>query len=118
MASQSYGEVEMGFGELEDELAGHHEAAHEDELEMALGGLHEDEFGTHEVHHEGEEFFGRAFKRIARGVGGFIRRAAPILKSVARIAAPMVATAVGGPLGGLLGKVAASALGQGEGELG
>jgi hypothetical protein len=28
------------------------------------------------------------FRRIARGVGGFVRRAAPVLRTVARVAAP------------------------------
>jgi hypothetical protein len=115
MASQLYGEFETeGFGELEDEVAGTQEASYEDELEMSLEGMLEDELGAHEAHPEGDQFFGRAFKRLRRGVGGFLRKAAPILKSVARIAAPMVASAVGGPLGGILGKVAASALREGE----
>jgi hypothetical protein len=119
------------LGELEAELGSAHEAVHhEDELEAAL---HEDEFevhhedeleaalhehgfhehGFHESHHEGEQFFGK-LRRIARGVGGFIRRAAPILKSIAKVAVPMVAGAVGGPLGGILGKVATQALGEDE----
>jgi hypothetical protein len=115
MASQHYGEYESElFGEMEDELAGAHEATHEDELELGLEGMLEDELGFHETHHEGEEFFGKALKRLSRGVGGFIKNAAPLLKTVARVAAPMVATAVGGPLGGILGKVAASALGEDE----
>jgi hypothetical protein len=115
MASQHYGEYESElFGEMEEELAGAHEATHEDELEQALQGSLEDELGFHETHHEGEEFFGKAFKQLARGIGGFIKRAAPILRTVARVAAPMVATAVGGPLGGILGKVATSALGEDE----
>jgi hypothetical protein len=75
----------FGDGEFEDELEG--------ELEL------EGEF-------EGEEFF--------RRIGGFIRRAAPILRQVAKVAAPMVGTAVGGPLGGILGRVASQALGEGE----
>jgi hypothetical protein len=111
MTSQTYGGVQSElFGELEDEFAG----LHEDELEDELGSLHEDEFGLHESFNEGEEFFGKAFKGLARGLGGFLSKAAPILKSVARVAAPMVATAVGGPLGGILGNLASSALGEGE----
>jgi hypothetical protein len=65
------------------------------------------EFEQHEYEH-GEQFFGR----IARGIGGFIKRAAPILKSIAKVAAPMVGTAIGGPFGAILGKVASSALGE------
>ncbi len=33
------------------------------------------------------------FRRIARGVGGFVRRAAPVLRSVARVAAPVAGVA-------------------------
>jgi len=72
---------------------------------------------THELHelHEGatesgEQFFGR----IARRVGRFVKRAAPLLKRIAKVAAPMVGTAIGGPFGAILGKVASSALGEGE----
>jgi hypothetical protein len=55
---------------------------------------------------EGEEFF--------RRIGGFLRRAAPVLRNVARVAAPIVGTAVGGPLGGVLGRVASQALREEE----
>jgi len=113
--ARTNGEVEW---ELESEFEASHEGGmHEFEFEgLHEGGLHEGihEAGLHEYEfegaHEGEEFF----KRIARGIGSFVKRAAPILKSVARIAAPMVGTAVGGPLGGMIGKVASSALGEGE----
>ncbi len=39
---------------------------------------------------------------------------APFLKKVAKVAAPMVGTAILGPAGGMLGKLAANALGEGE----
>src|SRR5215470_9973819 len=99
---------EGGAHELEDEFE-HHEAAHEFEAEQhELESLEhhefEDEFET------GEQFFGR----IARGIGRFARRAAPLLRSVARIAAPMVGTAIGGPFGAILGRVASQALGEEE----
>jgi hypothetical protein len=71
------------------------------------------EFEHPELAHEfegGEQFFGR----IARGIGSFVRRAAPMLRNIARIAAPMVGTAIGGPFGAILGRVASSALGEGE----
>src|SRR5262252_4196480 len=87
------------------------------ELEGELGNLgefeqHESEWEQHELVHEfeGDQFFGR----IARGIGSFVRRAAPILRSVARIAAPMVGTAIGGPFGAILGRVASQALGEEE----
>ena len=94
-----------------------YESEMELELEGELGGLgeleqHETEWEQHELAHEfeGDQFFGR----IARGIGSFVRRAAPILRSVARIAAPMVGTAIGGPFGAILGRVASQALGEEE----
>src|SRR4029077_8152283 len=62
----------------------------------------------------GEQFFKRAF----RGIGRLVSRAAPLLKNVARIAAPIAGKAVGGffcgPAGAMLGSklapVAASQL--------
>jgi hypothetical protein len=104
------GEYETAFDrEVLHELGEvHHEAHLEDELAAELEGLHE--LGEY----EGEQFFGKMFRGIARGVGGFIRRAAPILGRIAKIAAPIVGSVVGGPLGGTLAKLATSALGEGE----
>src|SRR5258707_553641 len=97
--------------ELEDELEleDEYEVEDEDESEEFLGGLvsglggllgqSEDEYAYED---EGEEFFGK--------IGGFLRRAAPMLKSIAKVAAPMVGTALLGPLGGTLGGFAAKAL--------
>jgi hypothetical protein len=85
----------MELGELEDEAA-----MHEDELGMHELGMHE--LGELE---SGEAFFG--------GLKKLIKRAAPMLGRIAKIAAPMVARAVGGPLGGVLSQ----AVGLGEGEL-
>src|SRR5215468_1651574 len=84
------------------------------EGELGLGELEqpESEWGQHELTHEfeGDQFFGR----IARGIGRFVRRAAPLLRNVARVAAPLVGTAIGGPFGAILGRVASSALGEEE----
>jgi hypothetical protein len=96
--------------------------------ELHEGGLHESgEWEAHgeagELHelgesHElgelesGEQFFGR----ITRGIGRFVNRAAPLLKQIAKVAAPMVGTAIGGPFGAILGKAASSALGESHGE--
>jgi hypothetical protein len=49
-------------------------------------------------------------------VGRFIRSAAPILRTIAKVAGPMVATAVGGPAAGLIARQVAAQL-EGEGEL-
>ncbi len=86
------GTAAQEFGEGEDELEGEWQSEWEYET-------------------DGEEFLN--FKKLAKGIGGFVRRAAPILRQVAKVAAPMVGTAVGGPLGGMLGKAASSLL---EGE--
>jgi hypothetical protein len=112
---ESHHEDELGLHE--DELES---ALHEDEFGLHELGLHEshheDEFGLHEDEaglHEGEQLF-KKFRGLTRGIGGFLKEAAPVLKSVARVAVPMVAGAVGGPLGGILGKVATQALGEDE----
>lgn len=95
--------------EFESELE-QHESANEFEWELES---HEFESGLHELEYElegGEQFFGK----IARGIGRFVKRAAPILKRIAKVAAPIVGTAIGGPFGAALGKVASSAIGEGE----
>ena len=123
----------LGEEELEQhELHELHESGEAGELHE-LGGLHESELhelglheaGLHEhgelhelhelheggLHEGGEEFFGR----IARRIGRFVKSAAPILKQVARIAAPMVATAIGGPgAGAIVGKLAPALLSEEE----
>jgi hypothetical protein len=124
MANTHEGELEL---ELESELEGlgefeHPEHAHEFESEFEHpehAHEFESEFEHPEHAHEfewegefesGEQFFGR----IARGIGRFVRRAAPMLRSIARVAARIVGTAIGGPFGAVLGRVASSALGEGE----
>jgi hypothetical protein len=84
----------MLSGQGEEEVLGEYEDEDEDE-------------GGNE--YEDEAFF--------RRIGAFIRRAAPVLRNVARVAAPIVGTAVGGPLGGMLGRAASGLLGEGEDEL-
>src|SRR5262245_22061645 len=122
--------------ELEEELEGLGEfgQAHEFEEEMEHpAGAHEFETEAEHYEHEfestpelaqegelewegegeaSEQFFGR----IARGIGRFVRRAAPLLRTVARVAAPLVGTAIGGPFGAVLGRVASSALGETDGQ--
>jgi hypothetical protein len=73
-----------GMGELESELEGEFEGEGELELES------------------GEQFF------------GFLKKAAPFLKRIARVAAPIVGTAIGGPFGAALGGVASKLLSEQE----
>lgn len=110
-----------GEGEFEDESSFEGESEDESSLEGegwlgALGniagsllgegeGEFEDE-SSFESEDEGEQFFGK--------IGRFLKRAAPMLKRVAKIAAPIVGTAVGGPFGAALGGLAGKALGEGE----
>ncbi len=49
-----------------------------------------------------------------RTLGGFINNASPLLKSTARMAAPMVGTAIGGPLGAIAARMLTQMLKEGE----
>jgi hypothetical protein len=62
--------------------------------------------GEEELEFEGEEEF---FRRIM----ALVRRAAPVLRTVARTAGPLVATAVGGPVAGMAARALTSRLGCG-----
>src|SRR5215831_8180721 len=115
MADMHEGELEL---ELEDEFQeGEVESEEEVEGEGWLGAIgniagsllgegEEEIEGEIEGEEEGEQFFG--------GIGRFLKRAAPILKRVAKVAAPIVGTAIGGPFGAALGNMASKALGEGE----
>lgn len=109
---ESLGELESEFeSEWEEEAEGEEFLGTLARGAASLLGLSESEMegeweGEWEGEYESEEFF--------RRIGGFLRRAAPILRRVARVAAPIVGTAVGGPVGAALGRVAASALREGE----
>ena len=99
--------------EFESHEFEHPEIAHEFEHPESSHEFESHEWEQQEWQGEsGEQFF----KRIARGIGRFVRRAAPILRSIAKVAAPMVGTAILGPAGGVLGKLASSALGEQESE--
>ncbi|WP_187363828.1 hypothetical protein [Streptomyces piniterrae] len=129
-----FGEGEEEYElEAEEELEGEYEGEFEDELEAMLEGEYEEEG-------EGEEFLGGLVRAAGsllgegegeeeyeleaeyedegeeffRRVGRMIRRAAPILRTIAKTAGPLVATAVGGPAAGLAARAIASQL---EGEL-
>jgi hypothetical protein len=107
----------LGEGESEDELESEleGEGEYEDEGEgegilgaigSALGGLlgEGESEGELELEH-GEQFFG--------GLGKLLRRAAPVLRSVAKVALPVVASAFG-PAGTVVGGLASKLLGEGE----
>jgi hypothetical protein len=97
------GESELELeGEFEHELEGEFEHEHEHEGEFEFEHEHEGEFELE----TGEQFFG--------GIGKFLKRAAPILKQVARAAAPIVGTAIGGPFGTALGGIASNLLKEHE----
>jgi hypothetical protein len=85
-----------GLGNVLGGLLGEGEALAESESEFEFEDELEGEF-------EGEQFFGGLFKKLG-----------PILKKVAKVAAPMVGTAILGPAGGALGNVVSNALGEGE----
>jgi hypothetical protein len=82
----------------EGEATGEMEAELEAEMELEAEGEFELE--------SGEQFFGK--------IGRLISRAAPVLKQIARVAAPIVGTAIGGPAGTALGGLAANLLSESE----
>jgi hypothetical protein len=103
--AEGLGEGEGPLGEFENEqflgplVSG---------ISSLLGESEYENFGA--LENEGEQFFKKAFK----GISGFIKKAAPILKKVAKIAAPIVGGAIGGPIGSKLGSMAGQLLGEGE----
>jgi hypothetical protein len=100
----------VGQGEFEDEYEGEFED--EWEYESVGQGEFEDEYeGEFEDEYESEEFL----RKIGRAVRKIGKVALPALRSVAKVAAPLVGTAVGGPLGGVIGRAATSML-ESEGE--
>jgi hypothetical protein len=73
----------------------------------SLLGEREEEFegeSAFESEDEGEQFFGK--------IGKFLKKLP--LKKLAKMAAPIVGTAIGGPFGSALGGLATKALGEGE----
>jgi hypothetical protein len=117
MASLDH-ELGIGLGEdLEEELGAYEsedESVFEDEMSgLGLGEIsYEDELdGSFEDEMWGEDQEGDFFfKKMFSGIGKFVKKAAPILKKVAKVAAPMVGTAIGGPFGAAIGKAASSLL--------
>ncbi len=120
MADMREGELEL---ELEDEFhEGELETEDESSLEGegwlgAIGNIASSLLGEGEEEYEFESAYefedeGEAFS--FGSIGKFLKKAAPILKTVAKVAAPMVGTAIGGPFGTALGTLASKALGEGE----
>jgi len=111
-------EAEFGEFETESEMGEHEQGEHflGNILSSVFGeGESEGELGEFEFEHEhehGEQFFKKAFSRIGR----LTKIAAPFLKRIAKIAAPIAGTAVGtlmgGPAGGALGAKLASLAAQ------
>jgi hypothetical protein len=107
----------LGEGESEAELEGElehgeHEHGffeHEGELEAELEAESEAEAEMHEMHELHEMNEGEAGEHFFGGIGRFLRRAAPILRRVAKVALPVVASAFG-PAGTIVGRVAGSLL--------
>ena len=104
---ESLGEGPLGEGPLGEGPLG------EFEFEGALGEgpLGEGPLGEGplgELEFEGEAF---SFGNIFKGVASFVKKAAPVLKKVAQAAAPIVGTAIGGPIGAKIGNAAASLIG-------
>jgi hypothetical protein len=102
------------LGESEDEIHGEHGEIHEGEgwlgaIGNVVGNLLGEEEGEDEFEDEmeTEEFFGK--------IGKFLKKAAPMLKKVAKAAAPIVGGALLGPVGSSLGSLATSSL-EGESE--
>jgi hypothetical protein len=96
---QFLGNLISGIGGLFSESEGEAEGEGEGEGEL---GEYEFEF------EQGEQFFKRAF----RGIGRLVRSAAPALKQLARVAAPIAGKAVGGLFGGPAGAMLGSRLAQ------
>ena len=112
----------LGEQEGEDEFEGEFEDESEDESEEegegegwlgAIGNIASSLLGEQ----EGEDEFEGEFEteNFSFGkIGSFLKRIAPVLKKVAKVAAPLVGGALLGPAGAALGKAAGAALGEGE----
>jgi hypothetical protein len=116
LQSEFEGEEEY---ESEDELAGEYES------EALLGGLAKfaaPRLAEGEEEYEGEEELESEYEAEAeyffKGVARFIRRNKGLLKKIAKTAAPLIATAVGGPAAGMVARAVTSQLeGEVEAEL-
>jgi hypothetical protein len=113
MTSLREDELELEFegeDEFEFEFEDEYEAGASDGVARGVLGVQGEEEWEYEDEYEGE-YEGEEFFRRIRALA---RRAAPLLRRVASVAAPIVGTAVGGPLGGMLGRAASSLLREDE----
>jgi hypothetical protein len=119
IAGSLLGEEELE-DEFEDESAFLHEEELEDEFEDegegegllgTIGNIAGSLLGEEELEDE-FEFEDEAGEQFS--FGGFFKKALPVLKSVAKVAAPIVGGAILGPAGAALGKAAGAALGEEE----
>src|SRR6266542_2915285 len=105
LAGELEAELETEYeDELEDEWEGEDEG---EEFLGALGGIARTVgglLGQGEREEEGEDEAEEFFKSIGRA----FRKAAPFLRTLAKTAGPLVATAVGGPAAGALARAVAS----------
>lgn len=118
IASSLLGEQE-GEGEFESEFEGEFEGESEGETEGegwlgAIGNIAGSLFGESELEGEFEGEFEGELETELFSFGNFFKKALPILKKVAKVAAPIVGTAIAGPAGGMLGKAVGGLLGEGE----
>lgn len=80
-------------------------------IARTVGGLLGGGDGEEELEFEGED----EAEEFVKGLGGLFRKALPVLRTIAKTAGPLVATAVGGPAAGALARAVTSQL-EGEGE--
>jgi hypothetical protein len=115
--SRVNGELEL---EYEEELEGELEWEGEEEGEEFLGTLARGVGallgggGAGEGEEEYEYELEGEFEGEAEEFMRFVRRALPVLRRVASVAAPIVGTAVGGPAGAAIGRIVGQALREGE----
>jgi hypothetical protein len=114
--SRVNGELEL---EYEEELEGELEWEGEEEGEEFLGTLARGAAaifggGAGEGEEEYEFELEGEYEGEAEEFMRFVRRALPVLRRVASVAAPIVGTAVGGPAGAAIGRLVGQALREGE----
>jgi hypothetical protein len=115
--SRVNGELEL---EYEEELESELEWEGEEEGEEFLGTLVRGASaifgggGQGEGEYEWEYELEGEFEGEAEEFMRFVRRALPVLRRVASVAAPIVGTAVGGPAGAAIGRLVGQALREGE----